>query len=68
MGLLPTAYGVGGSDPLIEPMVLAIAWGLLFATILTLFLIPCLYLINEDIIAGIKRISSKIFRKKSKAH
>lgn len=59
MGLLPTAYGIGGSDPFIEPMVLAIAYGLLFATFLTLFLIPCFYLINEDMIKGLKKIIPK---------
>ena len=42
-GLLPTAYGIGGYDPFIVPMALAFAWGLLFATILTLGLIPILY-------------------------
>jgi multidrug efflux pump subunit AcrB len=42
-GLLPTAYGIGGYDPFIVPMALAFAWGLLFATILTLVLIPLLY-------------------------
>ncbi len=47
-GLLPTAYGVGGSDPFIEPMVLAIAWGLILSTQISLFLIPCFYLNNVD--------------------
>lgn len=44
MGLGPIAYGIGGSDPFLEPMAITIAWGLAFATILTLFLIPCAYL------------------------
>ncbi|HBE03755.1 MAG TPA: hypothetical protein DC049_14975, partial [Spirochaetia bacterium] len=43
-GLLPTAYGIGGYDYMIAPMVLALAWGLFFATALTLFLVPALYL------------------------
>ena len=55
-GLLPLAYGIGGSDPYMGPMALALGWGLLFATPLTLLLIPCLYLIGNDI--------SKIFSKK----
>jgi len=42
-GLLPTAYGVGGDIPAIRPMVLVMAWGLLFATMITLSFIPCLY-------------------------
>ena len=40
MGLLPTAYGWGGSDPFIAPMALALAWGLIFATVITLYIIP----------------------------
>jgi multidrug efflux pump subunit AcrB len=55
-GLIPIAYGIGGSDPFIEPMVLAMAWGLVFATILTLFLIPSLYLINLDLIFILKKV------------
>jgi multidrug efflux pump subunit AcrB len=48
-GLLPLAYGLGGSDPFIAPMALAIGYGLLFSTPLTLFLVPALYLILIDI-------------------
>ena len=49
VGLLPLAYGIGGADPYMSPMALALGWGLLFATPLTLVLIPCLYLIGDDI-------------------
>lgn len=48
-GLLPLAYGIGGSDPYMGPMALALGWGLLFATPLTLLLIPCVFLIGDDI-------------------
>jgi len=48
-GLLPLAYGIGGADPYMSPMALALGWGLLFATPLTLLLLPCLYLVNSDI-------------------
>jgi len=48
-GLFTVAYGLGGLDPFLRPMALAISWGLLFATILTLIVIPCVYLIIEDI-------------------
>jgi multidrug efflux pump subunit AcrB len=47
-GLLPLAYGIGGSDPFIAPMALAMGFGLVFATPITLALIPSLYLINDD--------------------
>jgi multidrug efflux pump subunit AcrB len=47
-GLLPLAYGIGGSDPFIAPMALAMGFGLLFATPITLALVPSLYLISDD--------------------
>ncbi|MCB0326518.1 MAG: efflux RND transporter permease subunit [Bdellovibrionales bacterium] len=47
-GLLPLAYGIGGLDPYMSPMALALGYGLLFATPLTLYLIPCLYLVGHD--------------------
>ncbi len=47
-GLLPMAYGIGGSDPFSAPMALAMGYGILFATPLTLVLLPCLLLVLED--------------------
>jgi multidrug efflux pump subunit AcrB len=47
-GLLPLAYGIGGSDPFIAPMALAMGFGLLFASPITLALIPSLYLVMND--------------------
>ncbi|EAU54332.1 efflux RND transporter permease subunit [Mariprofundus ferrooxydans] len=40
VGLLPTAYGWGGFDPFVAPMALALSWGLMFSTVITLFSIP----------------------------
>ena len=47
-GLLPTAYGVAGFEPLLMPMTLALFWGLLTATLLTLIWVPCAYLMIKD--------------------
>ena len=47
-GLLPMAYGLGGSDPFSAPMALAMGYGILFATPITLILIPCLLSVMED--------------------
>jgi len=47
-GLLPMAYGIGGSDPFSAPMALAMGYGILFATPLTLVLLPCLLLVEND--------------------
>ncbi len=48
-GLLPLAYGLGGESVNMAPMGLALGYGLLFATPITLILIPCLYMIGGDI-------------------
>jgi len=42
------AYGLGGYEKMISPLSLAFAWGLLFATLITLFLVPALYAIIND--------------------
>ncbi len=47
--LLPLGYGLGGTAPFMAPMALALGWGLVFATPLTLILVPCLYMISQDI-------------------
>lgn len=55
LGLLPTAYGIGGDDPFLRPMALAFSWGLLFSTLLTLVIIPVQYSILVDMTTYIKR-------------
>ncbi len=49
VGLLSVAYGIGGGDPFLKPMGLALIWGLFFATGLTLIMVPCLYAIIDDL-------------------
>ncbi|MBN1899390.1 MAG: efflux RND transporter permease subunit [Spirochaetes bacterium] len=48
-GLLPTAYGFAGYDAMLAEMMLALAWGLLFGTFITLILVPSLYSQMMDI-------------------
>jgi multidrug efflux pump subunit AcrB len=55
-GLIPTAYGIGGSDAMLVPMTLAMAWGLTSGTILTLVWVPCAYAILEDWIQFISKV------------
>jgi multidrug efflux pump subunit AcrB len=55
-GLIPLAYGWGGSDPFLAPMALALGYGILFATPLTLLLLPCLYAAQHDLQLLIRRI------------
>ncbi|PRP91286.1 Multidrug resistance protein MdtC [Enhygromyxa salina] len=46
-GVMPTAYGLGGRDALLSPMSLALGYGLIFATTITLILVPSLYVIRR---------------------
>ncbi|MBF0253201.1 MAG: efflux RND transporter permease subunit [Candidatus Omnitrophica bacterium] len=59
-GLSTVAYGIGGKDPFLVPMALAISWGLLFATGLTLIVIPCFYSIIDDIAIKLTKHSSLV--------
>ncbi|HIF47849.1 efflux RND transporter permease subunit [Candidatus Thioglobus sp.] len=54
-GIIPLAYGIGGTDYILQPMALALGYGLLFGTLMTLILLPCLYLMNYEFINWIKR-------------
>jgi multidrug efflux pump subunit AcrB len=65
-GLIPTAYGIGGSDSMLVPMTLAMAWGLTSGTILTLVWIPSAYAILEDLIIWRDKFFAKIFADKGK--
>lgn len=62
--LFPTAYGIGGWDPMLVPMTLALAWGLLFGTILTLFIIPSYYAALESVKMNSLRILKQRLLKK----
>ncbi|MBU0634021.1 MAG: efflux RND transporter permease subunit [Candidatus Omnitrophica bacterium] len=48
-GLLPTAYGFTGYDAMLAEMMLALTWGLIFGTLITLVLVPCVYSLEKDI-------------------
>ena len=48
-GLLPTTYGFTGYDAMLAEMMLALTWGLLFGTLITLILIPCAYSFSKDL-------------------
>jgi multidrug efflux pump subunit AcrB/outer membrane protein TolC len=48
-GVMPTAYGIFGTDDMLSDMMIAMAWGLLFGTLITLILIPCVYMLGNDL-------------------
>lgn len=48
-GLIPLAFFSSGQAKFLSPMAIAVVWGLSFATLLTLILIPCLYAMLDDL-------------------
>jgi len=45
LGLLPVVLGFGGKSIIWQPMAVTVCFGILAATMITLFLVPCLFLI-----------------------
>ncbi len=54
-GLLPLAYSFFGRDEMLGPMAVSIVWGVSIATLLTLFLVPALYAIVDDVTIRVRR-------------
>jgi len=61
-GVLTTAYGIGGYDQIVSPMSIAIGWGLLFSTIITLLVIPALFSVAHDATAFLNRVKMRLTR------
>ena len=51
-GLLPVALGLGGHSEVWAPLANVIVWGMLVGTLMTLFVIPCVYSILIDDLGG----------------
>jgi len=55
-GLIPLAFFATGQAKFLSPMAISVVWGLSFATILTLILIPCLYAMVDDLATALRRL------------
>jgi HAE1 family hydrophobic/amphiphilic exporter-1 len=55
-GLAPKAYGVGGYSKVWSPFAMSMCWGLTCATLMTLLVIPALYLVVEDVRIYLRRM------------
>lgn len=61
-GVFPLAYGLAGDAGWLQPMIFAVGWGLLFATLLTLVFLPAFLLILDDQRRWLSWITRKITR------
>ncbi|MFH1783432.1 MAG: efflux RND transporter permease subunit [bacterium] len=59
IALMPLIYGIGGEEPFMLPSAIAMAYGLLAATFLTLVIVPCVYLIVEDMVCLVGKRKAK---------
>ncbi|MFQ5839138.1 MAG: efflux RND transporter permease subunit [Candidatus Methylomirabilales bacterium] len=55
-GLIPLAFFASGQAKFLSPMAISVVWGLSFATVLTLILIPCLYAMLDDLKTSTRRL------------
>ena len=59
-GILPTAYGLGGDDSFVVPIAMALGWGILFGSVLTVIVLPSILAVVDDQVGLMRRL----FRRK----
>ncbi|MBN1531472.1 MAG: efflux RND transporter permease subunit [Spirochaetes bacterium] len=59
LGLIPSIYGLGGKDYMVAPLALSFGYGLIFATFITLVLVPGFYHIAEDLKSAVSRLLAR---------
>lgn len=60
VGVFPTAYGLGGESGFTQPLAFSMGWGLSASLLLTLFIIPSMLLVLEDMSKLGTKINAKI--------
>ena len=58
LGMWPLALGIGQGSEFLQPLGVVVFAGLSLATLLTLFIIPCVYLMLHDDVGG--RFKAKV--------
>lgn len=59
VGVFPTAYGIGGESGFTQPLAFSMGWGLLTSLLLTLFIIPAMLMVLEDMRSWFTRRPNK---------
>ncbi|WP_372798478.1 efflux RND transporter permease subunit [Litorivivens sp.] len=54
-GLYPVAYGLFGMNVVVAPLAMVMLWGVVFGSIITLFYLPSLYALEQDVSRLFKR-------------
>ena len=61
IGLMPIMLETSTQAQFVIPMAISISFGIIFATVITLFLIPCLYVLQDDFIRKVKSFGRTVF-------
>jgi Cu/Ag efflux pump CusA len=56
MGLVPLMFNVSEATFFAVPIAISLAFGVVFATAITLFVVPCGYLILDDLSGSLGRL------------
>ncbi len=67
LGLFPLALGIGEGSEFLQPLGIVVFSGLTLATLLTLFIIPCFYVLLHDVFNRNRGIGRFLVRTRSRA-
>lgn len=59
-GLTPAAYELLGGNPVITPIAMTMLWGVIVGSLVTLFYLPALYAIEQDVRGWLQRLRGKM--------
>ena len=49
VAMLPTAYGLMGENSYLKPVFMSMAWGVIFGGLVSLLLLPVMYMVDQDV-------------------
>lgn len=58
-GVFPMAYAIGGESGFTQPLAFALGWGISASTLLTLFALPALLEVREDLLSFVRKMTSR---------
>ncbi|MEJ2603093.1 MAG: efflux RND transporter permease subunit, partial [Gammaproteobacteria bacterium] len=67
-GLAPIMAETSTQAQYVIPMAISLSYGIIFATLITLFLVPALYLLQEDFRHGMRRLTDLLLGREPERH
>lgn len=66
LGVIPTAYGIGGIDLFVVPIALALGWGLVIGSLMTVFVLPCAVAVLDDLEEAATRLRRRFATRRAR--